>query len=288
MNFRQFFTTNTWWGKLLGAFFGYQIGGSVGAFLGILIGNFFDKGLSVHFGSPHWRYHHEKREAVQKVYFEATFAIMGHLAKADGRVSEQEIALARTLMSEMRLNHAQKTLAKRYFSEGKQPTFDLLRTLSRLQNACRDNPDLLKLFMDIQYRAAMIDGISEAKINKLDIIFKELGFAPLHKQYRFYEDLGARVYHSAPHGSRQRQSSGSRQQQEPTPQNTLAHAYAILEMTPQASKQEIKRAYRRLISRNHPDRLIAQGLPEEMIKLANDKTHKITKAYELICASKGW
>ncbi len=50
----------------------------------------------------------------------------------------------------------------------------------------------------------------------------------------------------------------------------------------------MKRAYRRLISRNHPDKLIAQGLPEEMIKIANDKTQKITKAYEQICTSKGW
>ncbi|QRN03176.1 co-chaperone DjlA [Legionella sp. MW5194] len=310
MNFRQFFTTHTWWGKILGAFFGYQIAGPVGAFLGILIGNVFDRGLVEHFSRPHWRYHEEKRQAVQKVFFETTFLVMGHIAKSDGRVSEREIAMARTLMDEMRLGYEQRALAKRFFREGKQPDFDLGRTLNSLQLTCRDNPELLKLFMDIQYRAAMTDGLSPPKIKALDMVFSRLGFAPLHKQYRFYEDFGAQAtrsysYSGANAGSNQSGPSGSnghssrnrqsynrhysgRQQSSYAPQNNLTLAYALLEVSPQASKQDIKRAYRRLISRNHPDKLIAKGLPEEMIKMANDKTQKITKAYELICESKGW
>lgn len=234
---------------------------------------------------------------------------MGHIAKSDGRVSEREIAMARTLMDEMRLSYEQKTLAKRFFRDGKQPSFDLGRTLNMLQLTCRDNPELLKLFMDIQYRAAMADGLSPPKIKALDMVFNRLGFAPLHKQYRFYEDFGPQAtrsysYSGANSGSTQsggrnsyssqnRQSYSNRhysgrQQSSYSPQNNLTLAYALLEVSPEASKQDVKRAYRRLISRNHPDKLIAKGLPEEMIKMANDKTQKITKAYELICESKGW
>lgn len=278
MNFRQFFTTNNWWGKLLGAFFGYQIAGPIGALFGIMVGNLFDRGLSEHFSQPHWFYHQEKRQEVQKIFFEITFTVMGHIAKADGRVSEQEIAMARLLMDEMRLSHEQKNLAKHYFKEGKQSTFDLDRTLILLKSTCRDNPELLKLFMDIQYRAAMTDGPSAPKIKALNQVFTRLGFAPLHRQNRFYDDFTDHYY----------QSPGQQRQQYHTPENNLAHAYALLEITPQASKHEVKRAYRRLISRNHPDKLIAKGLPEEMIKLANDKTQKITKAYDAICTSKGW
>ena len=68
----------------------------------------------------------------------------------------------------------------------------------------------------------------------------------------------------------------------------LDHAYAILEVSPTSSKQDVKRAYRRLMSKNHPDKLIAKGLPESMIKIANEKTQAISKAYEQICESKGW
>ncbi|WED42217.1 co-chaperone DjlA [Legionella cardiaca] len=290
MNLRDFFTHYHWWGKIIGALFGYLIGGPAGALFGILIGNFFDRGLIEHFNQPHWHYYKERREAVQKVFFEATFSVMGHIAKADGRVSEAEISMAKTLMDEMRLSHEQKKLAKQFFNEGKAFTFDLANVLTRLDEACYDNPELLKLFMDIQYRAAKTDNFSEAKMHALDVVFRRLGFAPIRQQYRFYEDFGFRNSQSSSQQSQSQHSTGEKQryQSYQTPPNSLAHAYAILEVDKNANKQEVKRAYRRLISRNHPDKLIAQGLPEQMIKIANDKTQKIRKAYEQICASKGW
>lgn len=287
MNFRQFFSTNNWWGKILGGFFGFLIGGSTGALFGIIIGNFFDRGLNEHFTNPNWRYHNEKRQAVQQIFFEATFTVMGHIAKADGRVSEREIQMARQMMQEMRLSSAQKTLAKQYYTHGKEPNYDLSRILNLLLDTCRDNRDLLKLFMDIQYRAAQVDGLTTAKIQALNVVFRRLGFVPLNEQYRFYEDFGSGSYSSSQQSSQQRSSSGNRYQAYGG-DTTLANAFAVLEVPSTATKQEVKRAYRRLISRNHPDKLIAQGLPEEMIKMANDKTQKITKAYDQICTSKGW
>ena len=232
---------------------------------------------------------------------------MGHVAKADGRVSEQEIRMAKVLMSEMRLSREQKDLAKRLFNEGKQSYFNLDAVLAQLQRTCKDNRELLKLFVDIQYRASQVDGLTTKKIQALDIIFARLGFSPLHQQYRFYEDFSYTSYHHYQQQEQQRQqrqqkndsqssssysSSSSSSQQRyykaKSSLNTLDHAYALIEVNENSSKQEVKQAYRRLLSRNHPDKLIAQGLPEEMIKLANDKTQKIMKAYELICKSKGW
>ena len=68
-----------------------------------------------------------------------------------------------------------------------------------------------------------------------------------------------------------------------TPQKTsLQDAYGVLGLTPSASKAEVKKAYRRLMSQNHPDKLVAKGLPEEMMRLAKEKTQKISKAYETI------
>lgn len=292
MNYRDFFTTNRWWGKLIGAFLGYVFGGPAGALFGILIGNFIDRTLQEHFSRPYWYYHVEKRQLIQKVFFEATFSVIGHLAKADGRVSQKEINMANTLMHDMGLNQQQRIAAQNFFKQGKASNFDLAGMLSRLLSTCRDNPELLKLFMDIQYRAALADGLSEKKVQVLDTIFRRMGFAPLHEQYRFYADFGNQNtnYSSSQNANNQRSYSynRSRAYQAQHGQDNLTHAYAILELSPNANKQETKRAYRRLISRNHPDKLIAQGLPEEMIKIANDKTQKITKAYEQICTYKGW
>lgn len=293
MNLREFFTTNTWWGKILGGFFGYLTAGPMGALLGILIGNLFDKGLSGHFSNPHLLYHTEKRKEVQKLFFESTFQVMGHIAKADGRVSKKEIEMAQLLMSELGLGAEQTLQAKKLFTEGKDTHFNLNSILAQLLNACRDNRELLKLFVDIQYRAAQVDGLTAKKIKALDVIFSRLGFAPLHKQYRFYEEFGSRNYEQEEPQPKQNQynqnkSSSHQNRTYQRPQNHLAHAYALLEVSPEATKQEVKSAYRRQMSRNHPDKLIAQGLPEAMIKIANDKTQKILKAYELICSSKGW
>jgi DnaJ like chaperone protein len=195
-----------------------------------------------------------------------------------------------TLMHDMGLNYQQRVTAQNYFNQGKAANFNLAEILQRLLSTCGDNPELLKLFMDIQYRAAQTDGLTEKKLQVLDVIFRRMGFAPLHEQHRFYTDFGGqgRDYSSNQQSRNQHSYNRSRANESHKAQNTLTHAYAILELTPNANKQETKRAYRRLISRNHPDKLIAQGLPEEMIKVANDKTQKITKAYEQICSSKGW
>lgn len=300
MNLRDFFTVTTWWGKICGALFGYLSAGPIGALFGILVGNFFDRGLVSYYTNPHLHYFSEKRKEVQKVYFETTFSVMGHLAKADGRVSEQDIKIAQFLMDEMRLDSQQKILAKRLYNEGKKPGFELEKTLFDFKKACKDNRELLMLFVEIQYRSAQVDGLSANQIKLLNIIFSILGFAPLNEQSRFYDDFGYTSHTQQQYQQQQKRqeeyqrnySSSSQKKQDyyqyQAPTNNLAHAYALLEVNPNVSKQDLKRAYRRLLSRNHPDKLIAKGLPEEMIKIANDKTQKIMKAYELICQNKGW
>ena len=278
---RDLFAIHTWWGKLLGAFFGYLITGPAGALFGLLIGNLFDRGLNSILSRPHWYYHAEKQKEVQQTFFYTTFATMGHIAKADGRVSEQEIHMARVLMDELHLSKTQQSLAKQYFSEGKEANFNLAKAITHLVKTCHHNRNLLKLFADIQYRAAKVDGLSQNKIKSLDVIFKYLGFAPLHRQQRFYQDYEYSSYTTS-------STSSSEHEPEQAKTSHVHWAYAILEITPSANKSEIKRAYRKLMSQNHPDKLIAQGLPEEMIKLATDKTQKIQKAYEHIKKEKGF
>jgi len=289
MNLRQFFISHSWWGKLIGAFLGFLVAGPAGALIGILIGNFFDRGLNEHFSRPYWQYHTEKRKSVQSIFFEATFSILGYVAKADGRVSEQEIQMAETVMQEMRLNTSQKKAAKQFFNAGKKTDFSFKNILTLLKAATHDNLELLRLFIEIQYRAARVDGLTEKKLQAMNTILLYLGFSPLHQQYRFYEDFTS---HSTSNQSKYQHSysssSSAGSSSYRSPFNTLDEAFAILGINPEANKQDVKRAYRRLISQNHPDKLIAQGLPEEKIRVANEKTQKIRKAYEQICANKGW
>jgi len=271
---RNLFAGQSWWGKLLGAFFGYVMSGPAGALFGLLIGNLFDIGLTKHYSRPHWHYHSERQKKAQNVFFTATFSILGYIAKADGRVSESEINMARQLMRELNLSNKQRRIAIDCFTQGKQSDFSLEKTLIHLNSVCQHKQNLLKLFADIQYRAAHVDGLTLSKIDALNTIFRHLGFAPLHKQHRFHQDHGAYHQHTA--------------SDTPTDHVQTDSPYDVLEVPRNASKQEIKSAYRRLMSQNHPDKLIAQGLPEAMIKLATDKTQTIQKAYDKIKKEKGF
>lgn len=290
MNWRAFFSTQSIWGKVLGGIFGYLMTRSpVGAIIGILLGNFFDKGLAKHFSKPFWLFHQEKDASLREFYISHLFQVMGYLAKQDGRVSEREIDHAVLLMQKLELSKEMTTLAKQAFNQGKKPGFVLERILQELRTRCQHKPGLVHLFAEILYESIISYDSSSVKIQALNRVFTSLGFAPLDKQYRFYRDFDARVF---------RQDGASEQPQQQHRRHTyhtsapsgsaVDKAYTLLGLDSSASKEEVKKAYRKAISKHHPDRLIAQKKAPYEIKAANEQTQRITKAYELICKARGW
>lgn len=294
MSLRNFFLQQPWWGKIIGGFFGYLAMGSVGAIFGIFIGNLFDKGMIQHLSHPHWEVFTEKNKKIQELFFKSTFTMMGFIAKSTGRVSEEDILMAKNIIQEMRLKGEAARLARHYFREGKSPHFDPHNTLLYLRKTCKYRPTLINLFVDLQYRAAFSTGFNEKKFEAFNKMLSALGFASLNKQHRFYEDFGYSSSQNSSYDYRQsyqntsQGSSQSQNQQTSSSPHGIDRAYALLQVTKNASQQEVKKAYRKLMSKNHPDKLIAQGLPENMIKMANEKTQAISKAYQQICESRGW
>jgi DnaJ like chaperone protein len=264
------------WGKIIGGICGWMLAGSIGLLLGIFIGHLFDKGLY-----RHWqvlRMHASQQAQAQKAFFKATFLVMGHIAKVDGRISEAEIRTARTIMDRMNLDAAQRQEAIHLFEQGKSAGFSLEQTLSELLQSCRGNKMLLHFFVDVQSQVAMADGqISTTKQHILDKICQYFGFVPTH--FNFFEDL---------FNFQQQYQHQQRAYQTPKrSQFTLKDAYAFLGIGETASDADVKHAYRRLMSQNHPDKLVSKGLPEEMLKLATEKTQKIKAAYDQICEARG-
>ena len=201
--------------------------------------------------------------------------VMGHIAKSDGRVSEKEIAHARHVMQQMGLTETLKHEAIELFNKGKQTDFQVDLAISQLRQACWRHPSLLKMFLEIQLRMAYADGshMTPKKQSVLENIFSQLGL----RGFRF-NDFEQQFKHEQ-HYQRHHQQTHT------NPQQSLGEAYKILGISKQANKQEIKKAYRKLMSENHPDKLIAQGLPQEMIKVATEKTQRIKLAYEQIMKS---
>lgn len=280
-----------WWGKVIGALVGYLLtgGNPVGALFGILVGNLFDRGLRLSEQTQRWTQGATHQHQAQAAFFKATFLILGHVAKADGRVSEDEIRAAQMIMGRMRLTPDQTRQAIDFFRRGKQPQFDLTQALSELLLYCRNQRSLLRLFVDIQFQAAVAEGyVSPAKQQILTTLCQRLGFAPLFRFYQSYNTGYQEEPRAYQEQARQRQQQGQSYQRPYSMKSKLDKAYEFLELQPSATIKEIKRNYRKMISQHHPDKLIAQGLPEEMIRLATDKTQKIQSAYETIREARGF
>lgn len=259
------------WGKILGCIFGYLIAGFWGAILGCWAGHQFDVALAkiaLDKISTKTNFDYEQ------VFFEAIFSVMGCLAKADGRVSEKTIYGARQIMQQMGLNASQKREAIKLFTQGKQLNFDLDSILLRLWRAAQNQPSLLQHFIELQLKVIYNTDhyLSHNKQHMLDYIARRLGFSLFNNAYNQYNYRSEQT-------SQQRNASANKKEY-------LTSAYEMLGVNNNASNQEVKIAYRRLMSRYHPDKLTARG-EAGLLRKATEKTQQIKEAYEQIKEARG-
>lgn len=255
-----------WAGKIIGAFIGLFAGGPFGLVLGFLVGNAFDQ-MYARQESPSGQ-----RGASQNAFFRVTFLLMGQLAKSDGRVSESEIEQARFIMDQMGLNEKQRLEAIEYFNEGKSPHLDLQKELQHFMRAVGHRGSLIQMFLEILLSMAYADGqLSLQEKYLLDRVCRTLGISALQ-----FELIHTRVRAS------QEQFRGRFNEQFRHSHDEVKIAYGVLGVKEDATDAELKTAYRKLMSQHHPDKLVAKGLPEEMMRLAKEKTQEIQTAYDKI------
>ena len=266
------------------------IGGIFGAFLGHLA----DKKLyelgsvrSSIFG---------KNLTRQTLFTLTTFAVLGHLAKAKGRVTEEDIQNARNLMVHLNLDAKTQQEAQKAFTLGKEADFPLRNVIREFREACARRQDLLRFFIQVQITAAIQDGELDAQEQQvLFTIAEAMGMSRMQFEQMLGMIMAAQQfsrggfqqgYYSHQQGSySQGGYSGSYQQ---SSQPRIDPAYQVLAVTANDDQNTVKRVYRKLMNENHPDKLAAKGLPDEMMELAKEKTQQIQAAYDLICKQKGW
>ncbi len=263
-------------GKITGFFFGLAFGGLPGAFMGVLMGHLVDRSMARNTRVSWQTFSGAQTRNRRQVFFAATFRVMGHIAKADGRVSEEEIRAARQVMRGMRLNSAQMRQAMDYFNEGKSADFDLDSELLRMNEACRGQPLLRQFFLHTQFFMAFAHG---------DVTSEER--AALN---RIGEALGLSQWHISQVEAQARMRfgyAGGNGRAGPAQAQPMSDAYQALGVKSSATEQEIKTAYRRLMKENHPDKLVARGLPEAMMERARERTREVNRAYERIKEHRG-
>lgn len=250
-------------GKTLGGLLGLAVKGPVGALIGVVLGHQFDRGVARFAGQ-----NSQPEVNVQELFFAATFAVLGHVAKSDGRVSQSEIEYARTIMQRFDLNEQRRKDAIAQFTRGKAPDFPLDAVLNQLMQGLRGRDRLVHQFMQIQVDAMLADRRAHPRTRELLWrICQRIGVSRV--------DL-AHMEANAHARLRGAQNKGS-----------LEEAYNVLGVDQSSDNKAVKTAYRRLMNKHHPDKLIARGLPQEMMNEARQQTQAIQAAYETIKQARG-
>ncbi|KAF0801998.1 dnaJ-like protein DjlA [Alcanivorax xiamenensis] len=275
----------SWGGKIIVGLLGMLVGGPIGLAVGVLIGHFLDRGVErVQSFNPFRPYRPGEKEQVQDALMSAVFSIMGHLAKADGQVSRTEIQHAEAVMARMQLNPEQRRHAIDCFNRGKAADFPLDATVTEFRQRIRQRRHLVLVFLEILLQTCLADGELKPEEERILIrVANGLGVPP--DQFRqILNMLLAQARFAGAGGGAGGAGSGQPGASRPS----INEAYGVLGVEPSASNQEIKRAYRKLMSQHHPDKLAARGVPEEMIRMATEKTAEISKAYEMIKTARGF
>lgn len=260
--------------KIVGAILGLLLLGFWGGILGFFLGAMVD---GVQRGGAFVRMSGKGNlRQQQETFFRTLFLLMGRLAKSDGHVSAEEIQLAQAVMQNLKLSSAAQKQAQALFNEGKSANFDLVTVLNQFKEVVGHGV-LTRTLLEILLFSAYADGhFSVEEKSFVSQVCAHLGvsvaeFEAIHVQIKQQAHF-RQGYHSSPNAADSK--------------DLLKAAYDVLGATPDMSDSEIKKAYRKLMSQNHPDKLSSQGLPDEMIALAKERTQEIQSAYEMVKKSR--
>ncbi len=249
--------------RIIATILGLFFGGLPGAIIGFLIGSLMDKSVNKtqgFTGGFQWR------QAFTQPFTRAVFILMGYLAKADGRVTPNEIQIASLTMTQLRLSDDMRQQAMRWFYEGKNNQFNADEIFQKL-NLYRNTP-LIRVLMACLNNIAHANGApSVTQQQILREICDRLGIVMQNSQQQHHYN-----YNNAYNSERS---------------NTLSEDYNVLDLKPDADVATIRKTYRRLMNKFHPDKLSSKGATEKEIKAANEKIFKIRQAYENVMRSKG-
>ncbi|MDO8369346.1 MAG: co-chaperone DjlA [Candidatus Nitrotoga sp.] len=253
--------------KLIGALLGFYFLGFFGAFIGYFLGSFLDRYKAYGIGGVNPLSQHQR----QSVFLETIFISMGKLAKADGHISQDDIDHVEQFIQKLGMSAEHRQQAIALFKRGADANFDIESSLKKFIAICGNTNDLKQMLLVYLIVMALSDGhIHSAEEIMLKDVARHFGY----DQAAFKRILDM-VLNQSHFAGGQTISATS-----------LEDAYKALGVNKESSDHEIKRAYRKLMSQYHPDKLMGQGVPEDMIAVATEQAKEVQVAYDLITTSR--
>ncbi|UCD86590.1 MAG: TerB family tellurite resistance protein [Desulfobacterales bacterium] len=238
-----------WFGKLAFGYMGLLMGGPLGAVAGAALGHhLFDKKQSYANGRPTLI----DTEQSQAAYFVSMFSILGKIAKIDGAVTRDEIAVVDDFISHLNMGDREKQFARQVFNEAKDSRYSIDDFAVQFYQISGGQPTVLVSFLDLLFRIAAADGrfhpAEESALNRIKEIFRISDEQFINIKGTYFKDVN--------------------------------RYYNVLNCTAESSDEEIKASYKKLVKDFHPDTIISKGLPEEFTEFATERFREIQEAYE--------
>nr|BET44363.1 MAG: co-chaperone DjlA [Candidatus Aschnera chinzeii] len=258
-------------GKIIGIILGIMSGAHIyGVIIGFILGHVYDKFIKQE------RLSKSTETQYYPIFFcISTFQILGHLVKSKGRVTEFDIQFANNMIKEMGLYGNSKILVQSAFMDGKNQYFLIRKVLKNIQRIYYNRLDLIQLFLEIQIRAAFNDGVLHPNEENILFIIREELKIPIYqfKTLLLAMEMEYKKYSYDKCFNNDEYNSKSL---------TLMNAYKILGVDANETLINIKRAYRKLMSKNHPDKLISQQLSSKTREEKKKYAQLIQVAYDII------
>ncbi len=258
-----------YWGKIIGTLAGLAMRNPWAALAGFILGHQFDRGFA-----SRYRLFEKQGANIPRVpeeFVRALFQAMGHLSKVDGRVSEDEIRAARMVMHRLSLNPSQVRRAIGWFDSGKQAGFSVLQRMRELRRVSARSPVDRLTFVRLLLEVVMAKG--SLKKEERALIWKictELGIGRVELAQLEAMIRAQKGFKRSPAGD----ADATR----------VRHAYQALGVSADASNEEVKKAYRRLMNKSHPDKISGSNPGADVIADAERRTREVRSAYELLKA----
>ncbi len=233
-----------WTGKIIGGVLGSLIG-PLGTVIGVGIGHQFDKGS-------------DRMQTTATAIHTAFIGCLAKMAKADGKITKEEISAVEQIMARLGYRGPMREAAIEIFRKAKDDAHTAADYLNQLATIIQFNPQIAMTFLAALHAVAQADGIIHP--NERDILLQ-----------------AERAFRLRP-GTIDAMLGGVRG----NTASSLANAYKMLEVSPDASDDEIRKVYRQKCVEYHPDKLASKGLPDEFMQYANEQLAKVNAAYDTI------
>ena len=258
-----------YWGKIIGTLAGAITLKPWFVILGLILGHQFDRGFATRFRV--FESQGKTAGRLPEEFVRPLFQAMGHLAKTDGRVSEAEIRTARAVMHRLGLGPGRVRNAMHWFDEGKRPDFPLQATMRHTRNIAARNPELRSLFLRMLLEVALSkNSLSQQERAVIWTVCKEFDIGRVDLAQLEAMIRAQKGFRRSPAGD--------------ADAGRVSAAYAALGLDNSATDADIKKAYRRLMSQNHPDKIAGSNPADDVVAKAEQRTKEIRSAYEMLKA----